>query len=404
MRKDENLKKLEGLWQGTEFIPSKFRPPMPSQDLIRELLGLSKEVKKRGIELHTLWEDNEEVLITLPRLMRQQGERQQRSVITVGVVRKARKELKDLPEPSQGQKGGNTAEGLASLSESEVEFDRHAPPPLTDQSASFEPQEDSMTYTSSPNNAARKVTSPERSPSSSDEGSSPVRKRKRDIRDEHAGKGSSRPSTDNSPISARSPPIKKQRSSYLSTLSATSSLESIPLPLSALAAFSEDSLPLIGENPFRRWLAGLDTQRGKCATHGTVVMTLYSRHQSCLADLNGFETEGRGIEKEIDALIDHISTDARRVMSPSRQLVHLEQELRRRADVVAQGIRDKTALQGKRDAILSLVPSLLLQNKALVVLCHIFSDRFVMEKDRVDRMEALQNDFLAQGARLLEES
>ena len=50
-----------------------------------------KEVKKRGIGLHTLWEDNEEVPITLPRLKRQQEERQQRSFLTVGVVKKARK-------------------------------------------------------------------------------------------------------------------------------------------------------------------------------------------------------------------------------------------------------------------------------------------------------------------------
>ena len=53
----------------------------------------SKEVKKRGMGLHTLWEDNEEVPITLPRLMRQQEERQQRSFLTVGVVEKARKEI-----------------------------------------------------------------------------------------------------------------------------------------------------------------------------------------------------------------------------------------------------------------------------------------------------------------------
>ena len=76
-----------------------------------------------------------------------------------------------------------------------MDFGRHAPPPWTDQSASFEPQEDSMTCTSSPNNATREVTSLERSPFSSDEGSSPVRKRKRDTRDEHTGKGSSRLST-----------------------------------------------------------------------------------------------------------------------------------------------------------------------------------------------------------------
>ena len=244
MRKDENLKKLEALWQGTEFIPNKFKPPTPSQDLIQELFLLSKEVARRGIGLHTLWEDNEEEdTITLPRLIRQQRGRQKRPFLTVGAVKKARRELKDLSEPSQSQYGGNTAEGTASLNEPEIELARHAPPPMADQSTSLEPQEDLMTCAFTPNDAARKEPIPERSPFGSNEGSSPIRKRKRDIRSEHAGEGSPRLSLDDSPIPARSQPTERQRPSCLQTPLVASSAESRPLPSPAWIAIDDTMSP-----------------------------------------------------------------------------------------------------------------------------------------------------------------
>ena len=250
MRKDENLKKLEALWQGTEFLPSKFKPPTPSQDLIQELFLLSKEVARRGIGLHTLWEDNEEDTTTLPRLMRQQRGLQKRPFLTVGVVKKARRELKDLSEPSQGQKGGNPAESTASLSEPEIELARHAPPPLADQSTSLELHEDLMSCTFSSNDAARKVTFPERSPPfGSNQGSSPVGKRKRDIRSEHAGEGSPRLSLDDSPIPARSRLMDRQRPSCPPTPLAASSSESRPLPLPALIALDDRMSPCTSLTP-----------------------------------------------------------------------------------------------------------------------------------------------------------
>ena len=653
IRKDENLTKLEALWQGTEFLPSKFKPPTPSQDLIHKLLLLSKEVARRGIGLHTLWEDGEEHTITLPRLMRQQRGWQKRSFLTVGVVKKARSELRDLPEPSQGQRGGNTAESTASLSEPEIELARHAPPPLADQSTSLELYEDLMPCTLSPHDTTRKVTLPERGLFGSNAGSSPVRKRKRDIRSEHAGKGSPRLSLDDSPIPARSQLVERQRPSCLPTPLTASSSESRPLPspLPALIALDNrmspcpsltpiddseaskevplallrhglrstrhdtrlndivvntliqrlrrpgiwtvdslmidshkqnrgsdinprshprrdgatnfrdntvlipffdksrehwlllsvdtsrarvdvyDSLPSqileessirdllvdlcedqslaspenlkfcyqtvssplflrleislikriqcpqqsndkdcgvfvvatatklaertnlpsswnvgqlrmdfathlgssgyaaprgfwdfeaphvksraarsvgsltpMAENPFQRWLEGLKIQKAKCAIHGSALVTLHGRHQSCLADLDGFETECHGIQKDVDALIGDVFTLSQRMMNPSRQLVHLQQELLRRVDVVTEGVRAQTALQDKRDAILSLVPSRLLQIKTMIVLCHIFGRRFVVARRNLDDMEALQNGFLAQATRLLEES
>ncbi|KAM0800630.1 hypothetical protein BDR22DRAFT_241952 [Usnea florida] len=177
IRKDENLKKLEALWQGTEFLPSQYKPSTLSQDLVQELFLLSKEVEQRGIRLHTLWEDKEEHPITLARLMRQQKGRGKRLFLTVGVVKKARRELKDLP--AHGQKGGNTAEVTASLSEPEIELARHAPRSLADQSTSMELYENLTPSTLSPNDAARKETISERSPVGSTEGSSPIGKRRR---------------------------------------------------------------------------------------------------------------------------------------------------------------------------------------------------------------------------------
>ena len=651
IRRDENLTKLETLWQGTDFLPSKFKPPTPSQDLIQELLLLSKEVARRGIGLHTLWEDNEEGTITLPHLIRQQRGRQKRPFLTVGVVRKARRELKDLSEPSQGQNGRNTAESTASRGEPEIELARHAPPPLADQSTSLELYEDLMTCTFSPNDAARKVTLPERSPFGSNEGSSPVRKRKRDIRNEHAGEGSPRLSLHDSPVPARSQLMERQRPSCLPTPLAASSSESRPLPLPASIALDDrmspctsltpiddskafkeipltllrhglrstrhdtrlndivvntliqrlrrpgiwtvdsltidshkrnngshinprrrpkrdgatdfrdnmvlipffdkprehwlllsvdtsrarvdvydslpsqfieetsirdllvdlcedqslaspenlkfyyqtvsfplslrlemslikriqspqqsndkdcgvfvvaaamklaekmnlpsswnvgqlrmdfaihlrssghaaprgfrdfeaphvksrtarflGSLPPMAENPFQRWFEGFDAQKAKCAIHGSALVTLHGRHQGYLADLDGLESECHGIEKDVDALIGNVFTLSQRMMNPSRQLVHLQQELLRRVDVVAEGVRAQTALQDKRDAILSLVPSRLLEIKTMIVLCHIFGRRFVVARRRLDHMEALQNGFLAQATQLLEES
>ena len=122
----------------------------------------------------------------------------------------------------------------------------------------------------------------ERSHFSFNEGSSSVRKRKRDTRDEHAGKGSSRLSTGK----ARSPLMKRQRPSYILTPLAVSSSISSPLVVPALRALSS-SLHLTAENPFQRWLDGLDTQKAKCDIHGSALVTLYGRHQSCLADLDG---------------------------------------------------------------------------------------------------------------------
>ena len=650
VRKDENLKKLETLWQGTEFIPSKFKPPTLSQDLVQELFLLSKEVTRRGIGLHTLWEDNEEDTTSLPRLIRQQRGRQKRPFLTVGAVKKARRELKDLSERSQGQKGGNTAASTVRLSEPDIERARHAPPPMADQSTSLEMHEDLMTCTFSPNEAAGKVTFPERGPFGSNQGSSPVRKRKRDIRSEHAGEESPALSLDDSPIPARSQLMERQRPSGLPTPSAASNSDSPPLPLPALialddrvspctsltpidnskafqevpltllrhglrstrhdtrlndivvntliqrlrrpgiwtvdsltidtrklkngsdfnplrrprrnvatkfrdntvlipffdksrqhwlllsvdtsrarvdvydslprqiieetsirdllvdlcedqslaspenlkfyyqtvssplflhletslieriqspqqsndkdcgvfvvaaatklaertnlpsswnvgqlrmdfaihlgsseyaaplgfrdfeaahaksrAARSVGSLPPMADNPFQRWLEGLDTQIAKCAIHGCALVTLHGRRQSYLADLDGFETECLRIEKEVDDLVGNVFTLSQRMMNPSRQLVHLQQELLHRVDVVAEGVRDQTALQDKRDAILSLVPSRLLQIKTMIVLCHVFGHRFVVAKRRLDHMEALQNGFLAQAIRLLED-
>ena len=651
MRKDENLKKLEALWQGTEFLPSKYKPPTLSQDLVQELFLLSKEMGRRGIELQTLWEDSEEHSIALPRLMRQQRGRPKRPFLTVGIVKKARRELRDLPEPSQGQKAGNTAESTASLSEPEIELARHAPPPLADQSTSLELDEHLTPCTFSPNDAGRKVTYTERSPFGSNEGSSPVRKRKRDTRSEHAGEGSPRLSLDDSPIPPRSLLIERQRPSCLPTPSAASSLDSHPLSMPVLIALDKrmspstsvtliddskackevpltllrhglrstrhdtrlndivvntliqrlrrpgiwtvdsltigspkqtngsdinpfrrprcdgaikfrdntvlipffdkprehwlllsvdtsrarvdvfdslpsqtlkepfirdllvdlcenqslanpenlnfyyqtvssllilhlglllierrkspqqsndkdcgvfvvaaatalaertslpsswdvgqlrmdfanhlsssvyaaprgfrnfealyvksraarcvSSLPPMAENPFQRWLKDLDTQKAKCAVHGSILAILHRRHQSCLTDLDGFETECHRIEKDVDALIDNIFTLSQRMMKPSRKLVNLHQELLHRMDVVTEGIRVQTALQDKRDAILKLVPSRLLEIKTIIVLCHIFGRGFVMARRRLDHMEALQNGFLTQAARLLEES
>ena len=166
---------------------------------------------------------------------------------------------------------------------------------------------------------------------------------------------------------------------------------------------SVGSLPPMAENPFQRWLEGLDTQKAKCAIHGSALVTLHGRHQSCLADMDGFETECHGIEKDVDALIGNVFTLSQRMMNPSRQLAHLQQELLRRVDMVAEGVRAQTALQDKRDAILSLVPSRLLQIKTMIVLCHLFGRRFVVARRRLDHMEALQNGFLAQATRLLKE-
>ena len=651
IRKEENLKKLEALWQGTDFLPSRFKPSTLSQDLVQELFLLSKEVARRGIGLHTLWEDSEEHIIALPRLMRQQRGRQRRSFLTVGVVKKARKELKDLPEPSEDQKGGNTAESTASLVEPEVELPRHAVPPLADQSTSLELDEDLMPYTFSPNDAARKVMFPGRSPFGSNEGFSPVRKRKRDLHSEHTGEGSPRLSLDDSPSPTRSQTMERQRPSCLSTPLAASTPESRPLPLPAFIALDEGmspctsltsidngkaskevpftllrhglrstrhdtrlndivvntliqrlrrpgiwtvdslmidshkrryggdinslrrsrqdgaanfrdntvlipffdrsrehwlllsvdtsrarvdvydslpsqileetfirdllvdlcedqflagpenlkfyyqtvgyplflqlkvslikrtqspkqsndkdcgvfviaaatklaegtnlprswnigqlrmdfatylrssehaaprgfpdfeaprvksraarsvgSLPPMGENAFQRWLEGLDVQKAVCGLHGSALVTLHGRHLSYLADLDGFETECHGLEKDIDALIGNIFTLSQRMMSPSRGLVHLQQELLRRVEVVTEGVRAQTALENKRDAILGLVPSRLLQIKTMIVLCHIFGRRFVVARRRLERMEALQNSFLTEATQLLEDS
>lgn len=146
----------------------------------------------------------------------------------------------------------------------------------------------------------------------------------------------------------------------------------------------------MAENPFQRWLEGFDVPKAKCAIHGSALVTLHRRHQSCFADPDGFETECHEIENDIDAV--------------SRQLVHLQQEPPRRVDVLTEAVRAQTALQDKRDAILSLVPWRLLEMKTMIVLCHIFGRRFVVARGRLDHMEALQNEFLAQATRLLEES
>ena len=170
------------------------------------------------------------------------------------------------------------------------------------------------------------------------------------------------------------------------------------------AARSVGSLPPMAENPFQRWLEGLDTQKAKCAIHASALVTLHGRHLSCLADLDGFETACHGIEKDVEALIGNVFTLSQFTMNPSRQLVHLQQELLRKVDMVAEGVRAQTALQDKRDAILSLVPSRLLEIKTTIVLCHVFGHRFGLARRRLDQMEALHNGFLAQATRLLEES
>ena len=381
MRKEKNLEKLEDLWQGAEFLPSQYKPPTLSQDLVQELFLLSKEASQRGIPLHTLWEDKDEHSISLARLMRQQKGRQTRPFLKVGVVKKARTELKDLP--AHGQKGGNTAESTPSLSEPETELARHASPSLVDQSTSVELYEDSMSSTFPPINAARKETFPERTPVGSNEGSSPDRKRRR----EHTG--------DDDRMSP---------STSLTLNDDRKALEEVPIPV----ASTEGSSPVRKrkrehtENPFQRWLEGIDIQKARCAIHDSVLVTLDRRHQSCLTDLDRFGTERHRIEKEDETLIGDVITDLQRMIKPSRQLVDIQQELQSRLDVVKERVRSQAALQDERDAILSLVPSRLLQIKTMIVLCHIFGGRSVVARRHLDHMEGLQNNFLAQATRLLE--
>ena len=74
------------------------------------------------------------------------------------------------------------------------------------------------------------------------------------------------------------------------------------------AARSVDSLPAMAENPFQRWFEGFDVQTAKCAIHGSALVILYRRHQSCFADLDGFETECRRIEKDVEALRGNVFT------------------------------------------------------------------------------------------------
>ena len=172
----------------------------------------------------------------------------------------------------------------------------------------------------------------------------------------------------------------------------------------ARAARSIDSLPPVADHPFQRWLKGVGIQKARCAIHGSILVILHRRHQSCLTDLDGFETECHQIKKDVEELITHVNTLSQRMMKYSRQLVDLHQELLHRVDVVTAGVRAQVALQDKRDAVLSLVPSRLLQIKTMIILCHIFGRRYVVARHRLDEMQALQNVFLARATKLLEES
>ena len=72
--------------------------------------------------------------------------------------------------------------------------------------------------------------------------------------------------------------------------------------------------------------------------------------------------------------------------------------------MVAEEVRAQTALQDKRDTILSLLHSRLLEIKTIIVFYHIFDYRSIVASRRLDHIKAVQNRFLAQAIRLLESS
>ena len=86
--RERRLGQLQELW-GPDFIPRKYKPNSISNDLVRELLGLCKEVEDRT-ELARLWDDDG----ILPELMRNQPVSHKRRYITPKVVMLAREALK----------------------------------------------------------------------------------------------------------------------------------------------------------------------------------------------------------------------------------------------------------------------------------------------------------------------
>ncbi|KAL9597958.1 MAG: hypothetical protein Q9219_004789 [cf. Caloplaca sp. 3 TL-2023] len=87
-RRKQSLMQLQELW-GPNFIPDKYKPKSISNDLLRELLGICKEVVDRT-ELARLWDDDG----VLPQLMRNQPVSHRRPYITPKIVKMAREALK----------------------------------------------------------------------------------------------------------------------------------------------------------------------------------------------------------------------------------------------------------------------------------------------------------------------
>ena len=164
------------------------------------------------------------------------------------------------------------------------------------------------------------------------------------------------------------------------------------------------------EHPFQRWLKCVDTVEAKWVMNGSALVALHASHQSYFIDQNGFETECNQRE-DASALISttltqQVISSALSLVAPivteSRQLIALEEDLRHGLDVLMEGVKVQMKLRERKEAILSLVLSWLLRIKITIVLCHVFAPHFVVASRRLDRMQALHNGFLEQAIQLLD--
>ena len=137
LRKLQNIQYLESRFPKGDFIPSSLRPRTFSEHLIQEFVGLVKDCDKNSIELSQLWvPPNKGGLLTVA--MKERAPSNNRSYLTLGAVKTARKRIAQNPLLREDQIQDLLPE------EVEPEVGRGLRPPLSEYSGGEESHDDSL--------------------------------------------------------------------------------------------------------------------------------------------------------------------------------------------------------------------------------------------------------------------
>lgn len=107
-RRDKLIGELTELWGEEDFIPTQYRPQLPSNELLRALHALTKAARNKGVPLARLWEGGEHGGI-IPSYIKKTHRSQRRTYVTVHNIKNAMSEFGDVVPPPESEHGRGEA-------------------------------------------------------------------------------------------------------------------------------------------------------------------------------------------------------------------------------------------------------------------------------------------------------